>query len=395
MIFLLITLVVLGRLVSADQKQLLALSSALSNFSQRLYQKVSVDMPNVVYSPYSIHTALYMVSLGAREDTQTEIRNTLGIASLGDSVYETYKELIKQMKSVTDVELNTINAYVNKPYLKTTPGSKFMLDTYGYYSGQLPSIDLVDPEGPEELINDYFTAQTKNKINELIRPGSINEHTSMLLINTIFLSGTWETVFDKRRTTNKKFYQPGGKVIEVEMMIDYRNVNIKKDNVSKVDVAELPFKGGRFSLYIALPRTVNGITDLEQLLVQPDQADQLFTGLTSVGARLVIPKFKTETTLNLNTPLKEMGITQAFNPSSANFSGITPVQIFVNEVLQKALIEVQEIGTVAAAARAINVKRLSSGPIHLKEKFIADHSFVYFLRDNQTGQILLQGKFTG
>lgn len=62
----------------------------------------------------------------------------------------------------------------------------------------------------------------------------------------------------------------------------------------------------------------------EQLLVQPDQADQLFTGLTSVGARLVIPKFKTETMLNLNTPLKEMGITQAFNPSSANFSGISP-----------------------------------------------------------------------
>uniref|UniRef100_A0A2C9KWC2 Serpin domain-containing protein n=1 Tax=Biomphalaria glabrata TaxID=6526 RepID=A0A2C9KWC2_BIOGL len=217
----------------------------------------------------------------------------------------------------------------------------------------------------------------------------------MLLINTIFLSGTWETVFDKRRTTNKKFYQPGGKVKEVEMMTDYRNVNIKKDNVSKVDVAELPFKGGRFSLYIALPRTVNGITDLEQLLVEPDQADQLFTGLTSVGARLVIPKFKTETMLNLNTPLKEMGITQAFNPSSANFSGISPVQIFINEVLQKALIEVQEIGTVAATARAINVKKLSSGPLHLKENFIADHSFVYFLRDNQTGQILLQGKFTG
>nr|KAI8738080.1 leukocyte elastase inhibitor-like [Biomphalaria glabrata] len=393
MIFLLMTLVVLGQLVSADQKQQLALSSALSNFSQRLYQKVSVDMPNVVYSPLSIHSALNMVSLGARGDTATEIKNTLGIASLGNSVHETYKELIKQMNSVTDVEMTTTNALFLKPYIQHGPD--FIPDSMGYYSAHIASIQFPHLGGPEKLINGYIAARTKNKINDLLRPGSINEHTSMLLINTIFLSGTWETVFDKRKTINKKFYQPRGKVKQVEMMTDYRNVNIKRDDVSKVDVAELPFKGGRFSLYIALPHAVDGITDLEQLLVQPDQADQLFTGLTSVGARLVIPKFKTETMLNLNTPLKEMGITQAFNPSSANFSGISPARIFISEVLQKVLIEVEEIGAVVSAAAAMKVMRLSSGPLNLKENFIADHSFVYFLRDNQTGQILLQGKFTG
>ncbi|XP_055861299.1 leukocyte elastase inhibitor-like [Biomphalaria glabrata] len=361
MIFLLMTLVVLGQLVSADQKQQLALSSALSNFSQRLYQKVSVDMPNVVYSPYSIHSALNMVSLGARGDTATEIKNTLGIASLGNSVHETYKELIKQMNSVTDVEMTTTNALFLKPYIQHGPD--FIPDSMGYYSAHIASIQFPHLAGPEKLINGYIAARTKNKINNLLRPGT----QELLSFSTD----------------------------SVEMMTDDRNVNIKRDDVSKVDVAELPFKGGRFSLYIALPRAVNGITDLEQLLVQPDQADQLFTGLTSVGARLVIPKFKTETMLNLNTPLKEMGITQAFNPSSANFSGITPARIFISEVLQKVLIEVEEIGAVVSAAAAMKVMRLSSGPLHLKENFIADHSFVYFLRDNQTGQILLQGKFTG
>ncbi|KAI8739265.1 leukocyte elastase inhibitor [Biomphalaria glabrata] len=178
------------------------------------------------------------------------------------------------------------------------------------------------------------------------------------------------------------------------MMNADRYVNIKRDNVNKVDVAELPFKGGRFSLYIALPRAVDGITDLEQLLVQPEKVKQLFTGLSSVRVQLSIPKFKTETTLSLNTPLRDMGIRKAFISNAANFSGITPAQVFISQVLHKAVIEVKETGTVAAAATVIGVS-LTSVQLPPTQTFIADHPFVYFLRDNQTGQILFQGKFSG
>uniref|UniRef100_A0A2C9L6N4 Serpin domain-containing protein n=1 Tax=Biomphalaria glabrata TaxID=6526 RepID=A0A2C9L6N4_BIOGL len=312
---------VIGHLVSADQQQQLALSSASSDFSQRLYQKVALDKPSIVYSPYSIHSALTMTSLGARGDTETEMKNTLGITSLGNSVHTIYKELIEQINSVTDVELNTANAIFVKPNLQIVP--KFTQDTTDYYSAQTANIDLSANGGPEKPINDYIANKTENIIQNVLQPGTIDDDTVMLLINTIFFNGTWEAAFDEHQTRNQDFNPLPYAVKQVEMMTDDRNVNIKRDDVNKVDIAELPFKGGRFSFYIALPQAIDGITDLEQLLARPEKVKQLFTGLSSVRVQLSIPKFKTETTLSLNTPLKDMGIRKAFISKVADFSGIT------------------------------------------------------------------------
>nr|KAI8738074.1 antitrypsin-like isoform X1 [Biomphalaria glabrata] len=391
-LFYAVLVAVIGQLVRADQQQQLALSSASSDFSQRLYQKVALNEPSIVYSPYSIHSALTMTSLGARGDTEAEMKNTLGITSLGNSVHTIYKELIEQINSVTDVELNTANAIFVKPNFQIVP--KFTQDTTDYYSAQTANIDLSANGGPEKPINDYIANKTENIIRNVLQPGTIDDDTVMLLINTIFFNGTWESTFDKHQTRNQDFNQLPYVVKQVEMMTDDRNVNIKRDDVNKVDIAELPFKGGRFSLYIALPQAIDGITDLEQLLDRPEKVKQLFTGLSSVRVQLSIPKFKTETTLSLNTPLKDMGIRKAFISKVADFSGITSAEIFISEVLHKAVIEVMETGTVAAAATVVAV---FYEPVQLPptESFIADHPFVYFLRDNQTGQILFQGKFSG
>ncbi|KAI8739264.1 antitrypsin isoform X1 [Biomphalaria glabrata] len=391
-LFYAVLVAVIGQLVRADQQQQLALSSASSDFSQRLYQKVALNEPSIVYSPYSIHSALTMTSLGARGDTETEMKNTLGITSLGNSVHTIYKELIEQINSVTDVELNTANAIFVKPNFQIVP--KFTQDTTEYYSAQTANIDLSANGGPEKPINDYIANKTENIIQNVLQPGTIDDDTVMLLINTIFFNGTWEATFDKHQTRNQDFKQLPYVVKQVEMMTDDRNVNIKRDDVNKVDIAELPFKGGRFSFYIALPQAIDGITDLEQLLARPEKVKQLFTGLSSVRVQLSIPKFKTETTLSLNTPLKDMGIRKAFISKVADFSGITSAEIFISEVLHKAVIEVMETGTVAAAATVVAVF-YEPAQLPPTESFIADHPFVYFLRDNQTGQILFQGKFSG
>ncbi|XP_059149623.1 intracellular coagulation inhibitor 2-like, partial [Physella acuta] len=81
-----------GQLVSGDQLKTLA--AATSDFSQRLYQKVALDTPNVVYSPYSIHSAMSMALLGAREETAKEMETTLGVTSLGAATHNIYKDLI-------------------------------------------------------------------------------------------------------------------------------------------------------------------------------------------------------------------------------------------------------------------------------------------------------------
>nr|KAI8738076.1 leukocyte elastase inhibitor-like [Biomphalaria glabrata] len=393
MLYLAAILAVVGQLVSADQQQQLSLSSASADFSQRLYQNVALDKANIIYSPYSIHSALSMTSLGARGDTAAEMTTTLGTTSLGDSVHLTYKELIEQMNSVHEVQLHTGNAIFVNPYFQIAP--KFIEDTSNDYFARTANIDLTANGGPEKPINDYIAAQTENMIKDVLQPGSIDGSTVMILVNTIFFNGTWAKTFEKFKTRQQEFKQLAGAVKQVDMMHDDRSIKIKRDNSNGVDVAELPFKGGRFSLYIALPQKVDGITDLEKLLAQPNKVNDLFTGLNYVRVQLAIPKFKTETTLSLNKPLKDMGMVKAFSPMAADFTGITQsAQVYISQVLHKAMIEVQETGTVAAAATVIGMVALAvlSPP---QETFIADHPFVYFLRDNVSGEILFQGKFSG
>ncbi|KAK6967373.1 Serpin 1 [Biomphalaria glabrata] len=106
---------------------------------------------------------------------------------------------------------------------------------------------------------------------------------------------------------------------------------------------------------------------------------------------MAIPKFKIETKIELDDFLIDMGMVQAFSFELADFSGLSQeAQVYISRVIHKAVIEVQESGTVAAAATAAKIsgrKKLLS--------FIADHPFLFFLRDNETGQVIFQGKFSG
>ncbi|XP_055862102.1 serpin B6-like isoform X3 [Biomphalaria glabrata] len=334
-----------------------------------------------------------MASLGARGNTATELSRTLSITSLGDSVHTIYKELIQQINGIRDVQTYTANAIFLNPKFQTAPS--FIQETLNYYSARTDSINFSAAGGPEKPINDYIASKTNNMVVNTLAQGTVTPATAMLLINTIFFNGTWETSFKDALTKKKDFRQSISTVKIVDMMLDNdRTLNIKRDNTIGVDVAEFPFKGGRFSFYIALPQTAEAITELEMLLPLPGKTSQLFVGLTPVRAKVEIPKFKIETSLKLKKTLVELGISDAFNPARADFTGITlSGQLSFDEVIHKAVIDVRETGTVAAAATVIS--SLKSLPLPPAASFIANHPFVYFLRDKVTGQILFQGKFSG
>uniref|UniRef100_A0A2C9K8K4 Serpin domain-containing protein n=1 Tax=Biomphalaria glabrata TaxID=6526 RepID=A0A2C9K8K4_BIOGL len=322
MILLPITLIVLGQLVSADQQQQLALSSASSDFSQRLYQKVALDGSNVVYSPYSIHSLLTMTSLGARGDTATEMKDVLGITSLGDSVHSIYRETIQQLNSQSNVQLLTGNAIFINPIYPVVP--EFIQETSDKYLAKADNIDMDANGGPEEPINEYIENKTEHVIKDLLEPGTIDNLTVMLLVNTIFFNGTWNSPFDETKTRKQDFQLPGGAVKQVDMMNGIQiETNVKTDDVNKFDVAEIAFTGSRFAMYIALPQEVDGITDLEILLQKPGKVDELFTGHGSYNVQMAIPKFKIETKLELKDVLVDMGMAKAFSDTLADFAGLT------------------------------------------------------------------------
>ncbi|XP_059168245.1 serpin B4-like [Physella acuta] len=386
--FVLIILALAGKLVNGNENQQQNdLSALTSEFFQRLYQKVSLNTSNIVYSPFSIHSVLTLASLGAKGKTNKEISKTLGIKS---KVYTLYKSLFNEYKSIEQAILNTFNAIFVKPEIKIIP--KFTKKAETNFCALIKNLDLSAPEGPEKAINDYIAEATKNTIESPLPQGTISPDTSMLLVNTIFFNGTWENKI--REAKNRKFLEHGKTAKMIPMMVETMDIQYKFDKTNEVDVAELPFEGKRFALYIALPRKVDGIASLEQSLSVPNQTDQLFTGLSEETVFVKIPKFTTETTLDLKQPLIELGMVEAFGPG-ADFSSLTSGgNIFISEVIHKARIEICETGVTAAGATVLKID-FRSKRIPADVKFEADHPFLYFLKDKQSGIILFQGKFSG
>ncbi|CAG5130067.1 unnamed protein product [Candidula unifasciata] len=369
------------------------LSSATRGFSQQLYQKIALDKPNTVFSGYSIHSALSMTLLGARGDTAAELSTVLGLTALtGNSSHLAYRDLIDRLNSAEKVKLHTANALFVNPNIPIE--AQFVADTRTYYQAKVENFDLAAAGGPEKQINVYVENKTEGVIKDLLSKGSVSASTSTVLVNTVFFNGTWLRVFSAGKTQPRDFRQLGGKKSQVSMMNDDRSVNIKR-NVLGADVAELPFVGNRFALYIALPTSVDGITELETALAVQGNVEQLFQGLTSRRVKLSIPKFRVESQFGLNEPLKQLGLVQPFSPSSANFQGISRVdRLVITDVLHKAVIETTETGTTAAAATAVIVG-LTSVMEPPAELFDADHPFLFFLVDKETNSTLFEGKFSG
>ncbi|XP_059179576.1 leukocyte elastase inhibitor-like [Physella acuta] len=381
-----------GPLACGSLEQQWLLSAATSSFSQELYQKVAGDKSSVVYSPYSVHSALSMTSLGARGETANEMAKLLHLLSLGDSTHQIYRELITELYSTANDTLTSANAIFINP-------EKFILPEYvaqvkTNYLAKVDHFDMSAPEGPEKVINDFVAENTDNQIQDILPKGTIEPTTVIVLVNAVHFNNTWDTQFLTKLTKPCDFYQLGGAVIKVPMMNNVQRVMYKSDNSLGVEVVELPFTDRRFSFYIALPLKIDGITDLEKLILFKDKVNMLFTGLSYKILDLSIPKFKIESTLDLIPPLKSLGLIKAFSPTEADFSGITNSgQAYINNIIHKTVIDVTETGTTAAAGSAVVLSVRTSRPRGLK--FHANHPFVFFLRDNTNQQIYFQGKFSG
>ena len=119
--------------------------------------------------------------------------------------------------------------------------------------------------------------------------------------------------------------------------------------------------------------------------------------MESKKVHIKLPKYKVEFSKTLNEMLKEMGIEKAFSPSFAEFRekmfNNVLENIYVDRVLHKTFIDVEENGTEAAAVTAVvMMKATAMKPVEEIKEFIADKPFIYFIRDNESGAVLFMGE---
>ncbi|CAG5134253.1 unnamed protein product [Candidula unifasciata] len=371
-----------------DPNYLLSLSRSSPIFSEALYRQIAVRRWNVVYSPFSVQAALGMLLIGAGNGPTFEEINRVAFLNPYVPANVEFKGILLQWNNVTALEVYNSNGIFLNPHLPIE--RQFTEAAWFYYFAQSTNFDLAYPGGPERHINEFVERQTNHYVKNLLEPGTINSATAAILVNAIFFKGTWLQVFEPRHTRKSVFYSQNRGQIQLDTMHSVRYVNIKR-NVLGADIIELPYKE-RFALYIALPQATYGVQYLEAALGFPGAINQLFEGFRTEHVSLALPKFRIESDFHLKQALEQLGIRTAFSPN-ADLSRISKVGgVYVSDVIHKAVIEVDETGTVAAAATAVIAVGNSYG---FATPFKVDHPFIFFLRDRQTNIILFQGKFSG
>ncbi|MGB9643391.1 MAG: serpin family protein, partial [Candidatus Ratteibacteria bacterium] len=258
-----------------------------------------------------------------------------------------------------------------------------------YYQAEAYNVDFITKEKQSiDRINEWTEEKTAGKIRELLNYGDVDSSTRLIITNAVYFKGFWQTQFDKQLTTPDNFYVNKNRSIKVQMMQQH-NKEFPYYEDENFQVVKIPYECKNLSMLILLP----GKTDSEIPKIPDYETLKIYyKSLATQKLDLYLPKFRIEVTYDLVKPLRNLGLKSAFDPLAADFSGITGNKaLFISKAIQKSFVEVNEEGTEAAAATGIIMKITAARP-EVKKIFKADHPFIFFIIEENTGLIVFAGK---
>ncbi|NMB95148.1 MAG: serpin family protein [Clostridiaceae bacterium] len=355
-------------------------------FAVNIFKMLSAEDvdKNIFVSPLSISAVLTMTYNGAGSTTKEAMAEALNYKGVELETLNTgYKNLLAYLSNADrKVQLDIGNSI----WIRKGEEIKddFISVNKDHFSAQISEIDFQNSKAAD-TINNWISKATKGKIDKML-DSPISPDVVMYLINAIYFKGQWTKQFDKRRTFDGTFTTADGKQKEVKMMS--RQDEVKYGKIDNTKIVRLPYGKEKLSMYCILPEEGININDFIQQFSNEKWKELKSSLAKTRDVILQIPRFTIEYGIkNLNDSLTALGMGEALS-QFADFSGIRG-GIYISRVLHKAVIEVNEEGSEAAAASVVETKESAAiEPIN----FIADRPFVFIIADDVTGTILFMGK---
>ncbi len=386
---------------SAPEADLKDLANGNNAFAFDLYRALESREGNLFYSPYSISLALAMTYAGARGETEGQMEDVLRFLPQ-DVLHPAFNALDLELASRGEgargkdgegFRLNIVNAvWGQEGYEFLEAFLDVLAESYG---AGVRAIDFQGaPEEARATINDWAAERTEDRIKDLIPPDVITPLTRMVLANAIYFNAAWSHPFDEGGTRPRPFYLLDGSTVDVSMMRTTDEFGYAEgDGYQAVD---LPYDANGLSMTVLLP-------DRGRFGEFEDSLDSAMVGriVEDLHARTVeldIPKFEFESQFLLSEALKAMGMPNAFDSSTSDFSGMDGRScragdnpcLYVREVVHKAFVSVNEEGTEAAAATGVVMQQESAPP--RTARVTVDRPFIFLIRDGATDTILFVGR---
>ena len=357
-------------------------------FALDLYSVLKAEKGNLFLSPYSITSALAMTYGGARGDTAKEMAKALHFTLGADGTHPAFAELHALLEKIQEkgkVQLHVANSLW--PQEGRDLKAEYLNLIKQHYDASITPVDYANAaEEACKTINAWVEERTKDNIKDLIRPGDLPPLTVLTLVNAIYFKGNWAKQFDPKDTTKSDFTLADGTKTQVSMM--YQKGNFRYRQIEGAQLLELPYIGEELSMMFILPDKPDGLSRIETQFTAKNM-DAWMSRLSRKTVKVYLPRFKvTWGAFELNKALHALGMRKAFE-SNADFSGMDQTgDLFIGPVLHKAFVEVNEEGTEATAATAVQMPR-NGGKTYT---FRAAHPFLFLIRENVRGTILFLGR---
>ncbi|WP_270408366.1 serpin family protein [Brachybacterium paraconglomeratum] len=369
-------------------------------FAAHLLAGIDREPVNAVCSPLSAQTVLTMAALGAAGDTLAQMEEVLG--GTVDELATTANTLSAVLAAVGDAAREEDDPEGPEPAVASLASSTWLQESMTVEQGFLDGlaewfgsgvfqIDVLDEAAREkgrERINDWVAEQTNDLIEDLVPEQALSDRTRAVLVNALHLKAAWPSPLERRGGT---FTTDEGEELSVELLHGSSSAWFE-DSVCRATA--LAAAGGELALALVQPAGSIGETMDAWAEVAGTPAaglGGLLDGLedSSEQVDLAVPPFDIAWDSSLVAVLESLGMTEVFS-KAADLSGITAEEdLMITEILQKAVITVDEEGMEAAAATAVAVGE-TAAPAEPKE-LVLDRPFLFVAYERSTRAPLVAG----
>lgn len=359
---------------------------AVNAFGFDLFGEVADGNQNTITSPLSAAALLAMALAGAEGDTATEMARVL---HLDDRRDVRVGALLRTLADTDEVTLSIADALwadegrpLEKDYLD------FVRRAFG---ATVEESDLGSP-GTADAIDAWADKNTNGLIPTIAGDlGLPNPDAILVLLNAVYFLGEWKTTFDSASTRPRPFTLPSGETVDVPTM----HVGGQKFGYSDRDgyrMLRLPYgEDGRYGMEIMLPDDGNTLAGMLASLDAGRWRAAVDSLREQTVHQLALPRFELRWKGDLRGPLGRLGMTTAFTSGKANLRPMAPVGLWLDQVVQKTYLKVDENGTEAAAVTG----GVTITSTRTKQRvFRVDRPFAFTISDQRTGTILFLGAVT-
>lgn len=370
-----------------EPQRIAAITAAEQELALRMLVRLGAKAPgtNVLIGPDSILSAMTLAASGANGETRAQLLGALGFDPGRDAPLEAMAALqhtLAEASASDGVQLSVVHRLWVDEGQQLTEAWRQRVDAV--FEHAFETLDFRNaPEKARDEINEFVADATDDKIVDLLPPGSVDGLTRLVVTNATWFKGLWKFPFDAERTRPAAFTKRDGTRIDVPMMAVKATVGF--DESTGDAVVELPYEGDELAMLLIVPK------EIAQLAEWPaDAFARKAANLVEQEVDVVLPKFTFRGKYALVDTFRELGVTDAFDQSRADFGVMEERrELFIAGIHHQTFIEVDEEGTEAAAATGVTWA-LKSAPLRTPV-FRADRPFVFAIRHRASGAVLFAG----